>query len=150
MAEHENSPLAKDLLRLVSEYQLHVLGFVKAFTTRFGTDNMLGAWHRGEVPEQGTLDDRYETRFRFHGCGVHFESTRGEVDFDFGPDGRFDGFDAWRLLIFAQSKPDEYPNLLRLEVVESVLGELVTDGLVHRPRWAPSAHLCYLTVASDG
>ena len=66
------------------------------------------------------------------------------MDFDFGPDGRYDGFDGWRLWILAQSLPDEYPQLQRHEVVESVLGELVTDGVVVRPRWAPSPHLCYL------
>lgn len=140
-----NSDLAENLKKLIAEYQLHVLGFVQAFSRRFGTDNFLGAVERGEVPRKGTLDDRYETRYEFHGIGCRFSSERGDVDFDFGPDGRYDGFDGWRLWTLAQSLPDEYPQFQRLEVVESVLGELVTDGLVHRPRWAPSPHLCYLT-----
>lgn len=140
----DGKDLSKDLLRLISEYQLHVLGFVQAFHRRFGVDDFLGAWHEGKVPQRGTLDDKYETRFEFHGVGCRFSSERGEVDFDFGPKGRYDGFDGWRLSILAQSKPEEYPRLQRLEVVESVLGELVTDGLVVRPRWEPSPHLCYL------
>ena len=32
----------------------------------------------------------------------------------------------------------------RWEVVESVLGELVTDGVVERPGWVPGVSLCYL------
>jgi hypothetical protein len=131
------------LLTLISEYQLHVLGFVQAFRRRFGVEDILGAWLRGEVPQHGTLDDRYETRFEFHGVGCRFQSVRGEVDFNFGPGGRHDGFDGWRLWLVAQSLPEEYPEFQRHEIVESVLGELVTDGVVVRPHWMPSPHLCY-------
>ena len=144
MARREGSDLSQDLLRLIHMYQLHVLGFVQAFRSRFGVDDFIGAWRRGEVPRQGTLDDRYETRYEFHGVGGRFSSERDEVDFDFGPDGRYDGFDGWRLWILAQSLPEEYPQFQRHETVESVLGKLVTDGVVVRPRWAPSPHLCYL------
>jgi hypothetical protein len=147
MSDANADGLAKDMMKLISEYQLHVLGFVNAFRNRFGVDDFLGAWHQGNVPQKGTLDDRYETRYEFHGVGCRFSSERGEVDFDFGPDGRYDGFDGWRLWILAQSRPKDYPMFQRQEVVESVLGELVTDGLVYRPRWAPSPHLCYLTEA---
>ena len=136
--------MTTELIKLISEYQLHVLGFVQAFHRRFGVDDFIGAWRRGEVPRQGTLDDRHETRYEFHGVGCRFSPEWGEVDFDFGPAGRYDGFDGWRLWILAQSLPDEYPQFQRHEVVESVLGELVTDGVVIRPRWSPSPHLCYL------
>ena len=135
--------MSQELLKLIYEYQLHVLGFVQAIRTKFGVENLLAAVRSNDLPELGSLDDRYETRFHFHGCGCHFESDRGKIDFDFGPDGRHDGFDGWRLWILAQSLPQDYPNLQRLAVVESLLGELVTDGLVTRPRWVPSPHLCY-------
>lgn len=150
MAVNENDNLSKDLMKLIRLYQLHVMGFVKAFNRRFGVDDFLGAWHRGEVPEKGTLDDEYETRFEFHGMGIHFQSERGDIDFDFGPKGRFDGFDGWRLHILAQSKPEDFPQFQRYEMVESVLGELVTDGVVVRPRWTPSPHLCYLQEDVEG
>lgn len=136
--------MTQQLLKLIAEYQLHVLGSVQALRARLGTDDLLGAWRRGEIAERGTLDDLYESRYRFHGVGCHVESERGEVDFDFGPGGRIDGFDGWRLWPFAQSPPQDYPDFQRQEIVESVLGELVTDGIVVRPRWMPSPHLCYL------
>ena len=139
-----------DLLKLIHEYQLSVYGLVTAFQQRFSVTDILGAWHRGDIPEQGTLDDFFETRYRFHGVGCHCEGERGEVDFDFGPDGRFNGFDGWRLWIYAQSRPQDYPQFQRYEVVESVLGELVTDGVVIRPRWMPSPHLCYLRGPDGG
>lgn len=144
MAELNGGDLSGSLLKLISEYQLHVLGFVQAFRRRYGVEDILRAWRAGEVPQRGTLDDRHETRFTFHGCGCRCESDRATVDFDLGPDGRHDGFDGWRLWLFAQSVPDEHPQFQRHEVVESVLGDLVTDGIVHRPHWAPSPHLCYL------
>ena len=139
----EGDELSKDLLKLISEYQLHVLGFVEAMIARLG-DDFLAAYRRDEVPKSGTLDDQHETRYTFHGAGCHVQSVRGEVDFDFGPDGRFDGFDGWRLWQFAAHHQEQYPQFQREAVVESVLGELVADGLVVRPRWLPSPHLCYL------
>lgn len=137
----------QDLLRLIMEYQLAVLGFVQAFRRRFKVDegaHILSLVMSGKLPDVGSLDDRYETRYQFHGVGCSFTSDRGELDFDFGPGGRHDGFNGWKLWMFAQSLPEDYPMFQRLKVVESVLGELVTDGLVERPRWAPSPHLCYL------
>lgn len=142
------TPEAQGLLRLISEYQLSVLGFLKALRKQYqlkGDEHILKAVRTDRrVPEVGSLDDRFETRFRFHGVGCAFTSDRGEVDFDFGPEGRHDGFNGWRLWEFALSRPEDYPMFQRVEVVESVLGELVTDGVVERPGWAPSPHLCYL------
>lgn len=142
------TPEAQDLLRLISEYQLAVLGFVKALCKRYALEEdeyiLRAVRSDRKVPTTGTLDDRFETRFRFHGSGCAFESDRGEVDFDFGPGGRHDGFDGWRLWIYAQSQSEDYPMFQRLEIVESVLGELVTEGMVERPGWLPGVSLCYL------
>ena len=135
--------MSEKLLELIVEYQSHVVASVRALREKFGVDDVLGAVLRREIPEVGSLDDRHETRFRFHGSGCHLDSDQGEVEFDFGPDGRHDGFDGWRLWIFAQSRPKDYPQFQRLEIVESMLGELVTDDWVIRPGWMPSPHLCY-------
>lgn len=136
--------LTEGLLKLIKDYQLHVLDAVQAMQQQFGVDDLLAAWHRGDIPQRGSLDDSHEAQFHFHGVGLTFESVHGEADFDFGPNGRCDGFDGWRLWRFATSHADQYPDFQREAVVESVLGELVTDGIVVRPRWMPSPHLCYL------
>jgi hypothetical protein len=137
--------LRADLRALIADYQRRVASFVAAAQKRYGRDDLLAAWRDGSIPETGMLDDPRKTRFRFHGCGCRVESVDGEVNFDFGPDGRHEGFDGWRLNIFAQRRKQEYPHFQRLEIVESVLGELVTDGEVCRPHWMPSPQLCYWT-----
>lgn len=136
--------LAPRLLKLISEYQLHVAGLTRTLRKRFGVDDLIDAWRQGRIPTHGEFDDRRDARFEFHGVGCRVESPCGNVEFDLGPGGRYDGFDGWRLWIYAQALPQEYPEFQRYEVVESVLGELVTDGLVVRMGWMPSPHLCYL------
>ena len=141
--------LRADLRALIADYQRRVASFVAAAKKKYGQENLLAAWHDCAVPETGMLDDPHETRFRFHGGGCHVESIDTELDFDFGPDGRHDGFDGWRLNIFAQSRKQQYPQFQRLEIVESVIGELVTDGEVCRPHWMPGPQLCYFTTALE-
>lgn len=138
--------LRASLLRLITDYQRRVAAFVQAAQAKYGKEDLLAAWHAGKIPQDGMLDDQKETRFTFHGVGCCVHSVEGEVDFNFGPEGRHDGFDGWRLWILAESRPEEYPQFQRLEIVESVLGELVTESFVIRPHWAPSPHLCYLNI----
>lgn len=52
---------------------------------------------------RGWLDDSQTIAYRFHGIGCCVTFGKVTVDFDFGPGGRFDGFDAWRLSLFAKS-----------------------------------------------
>lgn len=141
--------LRADMLKLIADYQRRVAAFVEAAKAKYHLDDT-GEWRSSGVPRTGNLDDDKKTEFTFHGFGCLVTSTDAEVDFDFGPDGRYDGFDGWRLSIFAESRPQDYPQFQRLEVVESVLGELVTEGFVVRPHWMPTPHLCYLNVAGQG
>lgn len=138
--------LRGDLLRLIADYQRRVATFVKAAQAKYGKDDLLAAWLAGDTPQDGMLDDQKGTRFTFHGVGCCVTSVDAEVDFDFGPEGRCDGFDGWRLWTLAESRPQEYPQFQRPEIVESVLGELVTEGIVIRPHRMPSPHLCYLNL----
>jgi hypothetical protein len=116
------SQLRADLLKLIVDYQKRVAAFVKKVRATYGKDDLLAAWLANEIPQDGMLDDQKETRFTFHGVGCSVISAEGEVSFDFGPEGRHDGFDGWRLWILAQSVPQEYPQFQRLEIVESQLG----------------------------
>ncbi|HZF51497.1 MAG TPA: hypothetical protein VE093_22730, partial [Polyangiaceae bacterium] len=82
--------------------------------------------------------------FSFHGVGCRATVDGVEVDFDFGPDGRTDGFEAWRLWYFAQQNPQKYPQFQRLEDVQAALERLALSGEIECPRAAPSKHLWYL------
>jgi len=142
-----SNQLRASLLRLIADYQRRVAAFAQAVQAKYGKGDLLAAWLAGEIPQDGMLDDQKETRFTFHSVGCCVTSVEAEVDFDFGPEGRHDGFDGWRLWTLAESRPQEYPQFQRPEIVESVLGELVTEGIVIRPHRMPSPHLCYLNLS---
>lgn len=144
----DDGQLSDKLVRLIHDYQEQVSAFVSALRHHYDVEDVFEV-RRQLNQQRGKLDDRNETHFYFHGVGCWFTAGRGEVDFDFGPDQRHDGFDGWRLWLYAKSLPNEFPEFQRLEIVESVLGELVTDGVVHRPHWMPSPQLCYFKIAAD-
>jgi len=63
-------------------------------------------WSLAGIPHEGRLiDDR---RYRKHGFGCTVELPSGSVDFDFGPQGQIDGFDAGRLLFFAKDRLEHF------------------------------------------
>lgn len=63
-------------------------------------------WRSVSNSAGGWLDDAGTVSYYFHGIGCRVEFGTLVVDFDFGSDGRFDGFDAWRLSLFAESVLD--------------------------------------------
>jgi len=105
--------------------------------------DLLRAWRSGVLPRQGRLA-RPKGRYTFHGVGCRFEIARRVVDVDFGPDNRYDGFDAWRLALYAASA-FEWQDLPP-ERIGTGLAELEVSGLIHRPGAEPAAHLYYLAV----
>lgn len=130
-----------DVRDLIQRYQEAVDGIVSALRHAFKEWDLLGAQRRGEIPREGTLG---ELEYWFHGVGCRAIANGTEVDFDFGPDGRTDGFDAWRLWTFARQNAARYPKLQRREDVEAALACLEASGEIERPRSAPSPHLWYL------
>src|SRR5260221_14498715 len=96
-----------DMRALISEYQQKVSEACRLLRARFHVDgDLLRAWHQKTVPDCGWLDDERSIRFRFHGIGCRVTFGHVEVDFDFGPEGRHDGFDGWRLGSFAATVPE--------------------------------------------
>ena len=127
--------------RLIHEYQRAVRTVVAALRTGFGCDDLLMARRNGEIPKDGVTGG---IEFSFHGAGCMGTGAGFEVDFDFGPDGRVDGFDAWRLWRFANQNPAAYPQFQQLEDVQTALAKLARSGEIECPRTAPSPHLWYL------
>lgn len=95
------------------------------------------------IPREGSLGKGKKVRFAFHGVGCCIETDAFVLDFDFGPDDRTDGFDAWRLYHFAQSRRSMAKTSLSLEDFERVLSEFEQEGLIERPKTLPSPHLYY-------
>ena len=126
---------------LIDEYQVAARKVALALRAGFGRDDLLRAWRSGGIPKDGVING---IEFSFHGVGCRATVDGVEVDFDFGPDGRTDGFEAWRLWYFAQQNPQRYPQLQRREDVEAALERLALSGEIECPRAAPSEHLWYL------
>ena len=131
------------LLSLINDYQSHVERFVVAAQHEFGEQNLLAGVLGGWIPEEGQMPASGVASFRFHGAGCYVTFPDANVDFDFGPGGRHDGFDAWRLHEMAESCPDRYPELQSVEDIERALEELMHTDLIFSPRWLPSPHLLY-------
>jgi hypothetical protein len=131
------------LLAMIADYQQRVARFVSAAKAFFGETDLLAASVAGRLPEEGHLDDARKSAFRFHGAGCVVKTPDAEVDFDFGPDGRHDGFDAWRLHIFAESRPQVYPDFQDIALLERALEELLHTDVIFSPRWPPSPNLLY-------
>lgn len=63
-------------------------------------------WASNRLPSSGMLEGGIRYRKHGYGCEVFFPS--GSVDFDFGVDGEYDGFDPWRLKSFTEGRLSEY------------------------------------------
>jgi hypothetical protein len=127
-------------LALIDLYRRAVDRAVKRLYAAFCEDDLLRAVNLRKIPREGTLDDG--TTYRFHGVGCEVDDRNVVVDFDFGPDRRHDGFDAWRLRAFAEQF-SEWTEYHDIRIVEERMKELERDGLIRNPHWDPSPHLYY-------
>jgi hypothetical protein len=64
------------------------------------------AWACNGIPQRGTLPGNIAYFKHGFGCAVMLPAAA--VDFDFGANGEFDGFDTWRLAGFAGSRLGAY------------------------------------------
>jgi hypothetical protein len=135
-------PLMRTIIQLIYDYTTMTKAAAVQLQREFGVENLLQAWMHRQVPQRGILSDG--SAYQFHGIGCCIERTDGlDVDFDFGPGGRADGFDAWRLWQFAKQFPTQYPDFQQREHVEKALSGLADEGIVS-PSGADHDNLLYL------
>ncbi|MDL2275966.1 hypothetical protein LJC22_07565 [Desulfosarcina sp. OttesenSCG-928-G10] len=94
--------MENQLLLLINDYLFQSKRAVSFLKDNFGKINLLRSVRKGEIPKDGMIKT-IEYSFHGVGCIVFFDDCF--IDFDFGPNGRFDGFDAWRLFDFAKQFP---------------------------------------------
>lgn len=93
------------------------------------------------MPSAGKLGP---VEYKFHGIGCRATIQGVEVDFDYGSGDRFDGFDASRLVYFAEQFSDRYPRMTSFDTIESELRALAARGLiVHADHDDRAPHLWY-------
>lgn len=109
---------------------------------KYGTKQLLlGVRSDKTIPSQGSLD--IIKNYSFHGCGLYAKLNGVEVDFDFGDNDRVDGFDAWRLKSFAESKKNIYPDFVTEKSVQIELDKLAQLGQINKPGTFPGSSNYY-------
>jgi hypothetical protein len=111
--------LARDFLSSVDEATC-------LFEEKFGTRCILRLWRSGKIRRCGVV--KGNVTYELHGVGCAVNLPHVLVDFDYGPDGRVDGFDAWRLIIYASELPEKYPKYQNKEVLNLEFEEHVASG----------------------
>ena len=62
-------------------------------------------WRQNGIPQTGEfLDGHY--KYYFHGIGCAFHIENEVIDYDYGHEGRIDGFDLWRLSGYGEEHQD--------------------------------------------
>lgn len=122
-----------------------ILDFQK--TTKLVVDKFIEKYGRTElfdtgrsktiIPREGAFDIIEE--YSFHGCGLYAKLKDVEIDFDFGENNRIDGFDAWRLKSFADSKADLYSMFNNEKVIQAELDKLCLAGKIFKPGTHPGS-----------
>lgn len=97
----------KQLADLIRDYQAKVheaLVLMHRSGIRMPNSNM--QWVGTDIPQNGLLDG--DIAYVKHGIGCAVYLPDGKVDFDFGRHGEINGFDVWRLFLFARERLSIY------------------------------------------
>lgn len=110
----------------------HLQSASRRLKEQYGAENLVEGRGKGRIPREGRFGQ--DGKFSFRGVGCRIDDGSTAVEFDFGPGGRTDGFDAWRLHVFAWDNPDtEDVNLdTSKRGLEAALESLCSAGEVSR------------------
>jgi len=134
----------KNILKLINDYQDTVKVGVEDMQKQFHTRYLLKSWRSGIIPKSGVLVSGIE--YDFHGVGCLLTINNATVDFDFGPDDRYDGFDLWRLGCFVDERPELYKIYFENKsLLEEDFKKLIEKHIIVAPKWFPGSSLCYFT-----
>jgi hypothetical protein len=133
---------AREVLQLIADYQRCARAAVAALRRQTRATDLLAALRKGQIKRSGRLQER-RARYSFHGIGCRFEMADRVIDVEFGPSGRHDGFDSWKLQQFAESA-FEWRHLTA-RAIESGIKQLRISRVATHPNLEPSPHLIYLT-----
>jgi hypothetical protein len=130
------------LLVPIREYLEKIRYGMSLFENQFGTNQILRAWHEGRIPKDGSFED--DIRFEMHGIGCTIYFPDIDLDFDFGPDNSFDGFDLWRLSHYVRQQSDAYPEYQEYEALKLAFDALILSGHIEQ-RYPQISNLYFLS-----
>jgi hypothetical protein len=118
----------ENLENLIADYLSLVEAGTALLEKKLGFRNILRLWRTSQITRCGNITADIEYELHGIGCAIYFPNE--SVDFDYGPDDRIDGFDAWRLYIFAKDRPEKYQKFCDQEVIENELREYIKNNKI--------------------
>ena len=115
------------IIKLISSYLKNAHKLAQQLCDSFAQDDLISGRCNKAMPRTGVTNTGLE--FRFHGIGCWISDGNVSVDFDFMPDGRIGGFDAWRLHIFSKENPS-IVGIRSLQEVQIALDSLLEQGSI--------------------
>jgi len=97
---------------------------------KFGTRNILRLWRSGQIERCGEVNGGVEYELHGIGCAIHFPNE--SVDFDYGSNNRIDGFDEWRLYMYATDRPLKYKKYTDMKFLESEFQTYIDAGRIEK------------------
>ncbi|KAA8739103.1 hypothetical protein FE275_19240 [Pseudomonas koreensis] len=120
----------KNLEDLITDFLSKVESGTELLQKKFGTRNILRLWRSKQIERCGEITDEIQYELHGVGCAIHFPSE--SVDFDYGSDNRIDGFDVWRLYIYASDRPSKYKKYCDKKTIEKEFQEYIASGRIKK------------------
>lgn len=94
------------------------------------------------IPKEGRVEGLH---YYFHGRGCLFEYENDSIDIDFGPDGRCDGFDEYRLKRFLGYRKGRFIELIDEVIFAKCFDNLIKAKIIRKHPLEPNDYLYYLS-----
>lgn len=113
----------EQLNRLITLFLQKVLLAEKIMKEKHNVEQPM-YWRQNDIPRVGVID---QYSYEFHGIGCCFDFGELAVDYDYGDQGRVDGFDLWRLTIFGEQIND-FQNYIESGEITSDFNSCIKTG----------------------
>jgi len=134
------------LFQLITEFQARAAEACRLLREHLQLENPM-MW-RPSTPQIGSRGTT--ARYAYHGSGVAVTFADGrKIDFDFGFDGRCNGFSPWKLASLAGELGGAFQRFEGWLSLKALMDAEVKDGGISRPFHAQQDDLYYLGPSSN-
>lgn len=132
-----------DIEDLINDFLAKVDTATLLLEKKFGTKNILRLWRSNQIQRCGDITS--DAQYELHGVGCIVHLATESVNFDYGFNNRIDGFDAWRLYIYALDRPLKYKKFCDKKILEKEFNDLILSKKIEK--MSPSDSL-YILVSN--
>ena len=135
--------LINRLLQMIAAFQAQTTEANELLRKHLHLENPM-FWRQADISQTGYCGINNSIRYFYHGIGCKVETQNLLIDWDYGFDGRVDGFDLWRLQTFAEDSTNDFPELRDKAILEFVYREAIDQKFIHQPFLQKQDSLFYL------